>query len=228
MKNKDLSKRMVIVSYNYYESATLLDEKILTGKNYNIIYPVVYLLRHSLELIVKSLILQEVDNQKINPSKPEVIYNLNAKKFDISRTHSISVLFDKFVEIQESKVTNGQQLFGYDENLLKELSRVINEIDKIDHTSDIYRYPISKSGKKNPIHFADEAEDNLVFGEIGPKNKGYFIYGKTEEKDFDFIKHIYVKDEQTLKIKSTLFSVIQKIIDFSVYKEIFTKTKWLL
>ncbi len=224
MRSKDLSKRMVIVSYNYYQSATLLDETILTGNNYNIIYPVVYLLRHSVELIVKSLILQEVDNQKINPSKPEVLYNQKTKKFDISRTHSIRVLFDKFVEIQESKVTNGQQLFGYDENLLKELSNVINEIDKIDHTSDIYRYPISKSGKKNPIHFANEAEDNLVFGEVGPNNKGYFIFGKTEEKDFDFIKHIYVRDEQTLKMKNTLFSVIKKIVDFSVYKEIFTNS----
>lgn len=224
MKSKDLSKRMLIVSYNYYESATLLDETILTGKNYNIIYPVAYLLRHSLELIVKSLILQEVDNQNINVSKPEVIYNHKTKKFDISRTHSISVLFDKFVEIQESKVINGQQLFGYDDSLLKELSRVINEIDKIDHTSDIYRYPISKNGKNNPIHFADDAEDNLVFGEVGPHNKGYLIFGKTEEKDFDFIKHIYVKDEQTLKMKSTLFSVIKKMIDFSVYKEIFTNS----
>lgn len=215
---------MVVVSYNYYESATLLDETILTGNNYNIIYPVVYLLRHSLELIVKSLILQEVDNQKINPSKPEVLYNQNAKKFDISRTHSIRVLFDKFVEIQESKVTNGQQLFGYDENLLKELSNVINKIDKIDHTSDIYRYPISKSGKKNPIHFADEAEDNLVFGEIGPNTNGYLIFGKTEEKDFDFIKHIYVRDEQTMIMKNTIFSVIKKIIDFSMYKDIFTNS----
>ena len=212
---------MLIVSYNYYESAVLLDETILTGKNYNIIYPVVYLLRHSLELIVKSLILQEVDNQNINPSKPEVIYYQKTKKFDISRTHSISVLFDKFVEIQESKVISGKQLFGYDETLLKGLSGVINEIDKIDHTSDIYRYPISKSGKKNPIHFADDAEDNLVLGEVGPNTNGYLIFGKTEEKDFDFIKHIYVRDEQTMKMKNTLFSVIKKIIEFSAYKEIF-------
>jgi len=224
MNSKQLSKRMCYVSKNYFDSAMILEKNLFVCNNNNIIYPIVYLLRHSLELILKSLILQDINLQHIDIKKPVIYYSrLKGKNFDISRTHSLVVLFDRLVDIDNAKIEDYDQLVGFHKDTIKELKNLFSTIDDIDYNGDMYRYPISKKGIINNMEFIEKEnkEDSLVFGEIKPHKIGHFIFGSKENDDFGFLKHVYIKDEDTYKMKNRLKNVIYRMIDYSQYKKIF-------
>lgn len=82
---------------NYYDSCIVLKNHVLENYNPSIIYPLIYLERHTLELLLKSLILSDVDDQKITN---QLKINILGSKFDLSRTHSLETFFDKYYSIQ--------------------------------------------------------------------------------------------------------------------------------
>lgn len=130
-----------------------------------------YLERHTVELMLKSLILISVDAQEVDE---KMIIGWNEKKFDISKTHSLEILLNKFIEIpRETRL-----IPNYD-NDINEVKKVIYSFDKLDHTGEYYKYPLNKEGKESKQKLYKRVDE---FSEIKPNMGNTWI--------FNFIKKL--------------------------------------
>jgi len=138
-------------------SVTLWEASPVAKCYYN---PCMYLLRHTLELQLKGLILQCSNLDDINLIQIHVSENKNKK---ITNVHSLDELWLGF----KHYIINypPQHLFAEDE--MSKIEKVIKFFDKIDHDSTYYRYPISKSGKRTRMYPAKLSEPLDVSSELG-------------------------------------------------------------
>ena len=102
------------------------------------IYPVMFLFRQYLELMIKALYKE---------------FDILIPKKDFN-THKLSYLWPKLKEkLQEIERENEEQLYGTTEIL----TDIVNNFSKIDDESYCFRYPISKKG--NPYFKKDKTYD---------------------------------------------------------------------
>lgn len=122
-------------AYAYQNGAlSLLDASFDEPENKDLlVYPVIFLIRHYLELRLKELMqgLIFITNQQ----KP---FPDNHKLFN---DHSLVNLWDKF-KLAYSKI--GQEIDG---KILKSVNSLIIEVNIVDPKSISFRYPIDKNGK---------------------------------------------------------------------------------
>ena len=57
MKNTTIAKKMYYCALNYFDACEKLKKDLLHDNNPSIIYPLLYLERHTLELLLKAIIL---------------------------------------------------------------------------------------------------------------------------------------------------------------------------
>lgn len=108
--------------------------------------PAIYLLRHSIELLLKGLILKNC-NMEFQDAKKKITIgnNENARKF--GNVHSILALWEKYKETATGfPLINVYAVFNQDEICF--LDNTIKKYDKIDLDSTKYRYPVQKNGQK--------------------------------------------------------------------------------
>jgi len=203
-----IAKKFYISSINFFDACKILGDYVIGNTNPSIIYPLIYLERHALELLLKSLILSDIARQKIS-EKLEI--NINGSKFELSRTHSLEILLDKYCLLQ----TQYRLVPMFDERINKYKS-VIKKYDEYDRTSEFYRYPLTKTGKFTPSQLWKDSSDSIL-NEIG-KNNGYLVF------DFEaeplYIKHVYNVDEKALFFKDKFYEIINYFMKLSPFSKL--------
>lgn len=157
----------------YHISATSLWQQIMdTPCLYN---PICYLLRHTIELQLKGLIVKELrkDNKKL------VLKDIKLDSYKMNNVHSLLFLWEKYKCLLSShRVTLNPEITSFVDN-------AITKIDKKDFSSTKYRYPFDKSEKAIKMFPVDISIDGkapdlssgvptiIQFGsEVGVINKG--------------------------------------------------------
>lgn len=184
---------MYCCALNYFDACEKLRHNLLNDNNPSIIYPLMYLERHTLELLLKSIILFSVNKQNIIEDLKVVIND--GSVFDLSRTHSLLILINKYIEIN----TNNFLFPNFDENVIKDIRKQLEKFNKIDSKSDFYRYPISKDNKQSKLKIWNKFDsDSLV--NINFKNT-YVMVDQNNE-----VLHILTNvDLQSLKYINILY-----------------------
>ena len=86
MKNITLSKKFYNNGLNYYGAIKILKSQTLDSNDVFVIYPLLYLERHTAELFLKALLIYSVSKCVINKN---IIIEWNNQNFNISQTHSL-------------------------------------------------------------------------------------------------------------------------------------------
>lgn len=203
IKSRSISKKFYMSAINYYDSCVILKEQLFTRRNPSIVYPLIYLQRHTLELLLKSLILSDIINQDLSDG---LVINIVGNKFDLSRTHSLDFLLDKYYSIH----TQSRLIPTFDDkiNVHKEL---IKKYDNYDRTSEFYRYPLTKSGKYTTLKLWTESD---IVGDISKPN-GMFVFNF--ENNQDNIKHVYNIDKKALLYQDKFIEMIDYFIKLSPF-----------
>lgn len=157
MKNTTIAKKMYYCAFNYFDACEKLKKDLLHDNNPSIIYPLLYLERHTLELLLKAIILLSVKPQNIvEDLKIEID---SGKFFDLSRTHSLLILINKYIEIN----TTNSLFPNYEEKAINQIKKQLEKFNRIDSKSDFYRYPISKDKKQSKLKIWDKfGSDSLI------------------------------------------------------------------
>ena len=184
------------MAFEYHIAAVTLWTQIVSAPYlYN---PISYLLRHTIELQLKGLIVCELrkDNSFLKISE------IKTPVGKMNTVHSIKALWEYYQQLcQEHKL----QMDNSDRQLCM---RVLSKIDKKDFSSTRYRYPFSKKDstitlEPIKISFDDKAPDlssgipSLVIGEteeIGVISKGMRLIRDTEDI-FDVVEVLFERYE---------------------------------
>lgn len=153
----------------FYKSGEILsksEERI--GEEIDLFCPIVYLYRHSVELLFKALIIKSLGKRGEENWLGVKLQPCNKK---IANIHSILDLFNavKILDVEISKWTSDE------ENIVS----LIIQIDKYDETSTFFRYPYDKNGNLNRRNMTESVEDLMVGM---PCSFGNFIYHEGLEK----------------------------------------------
>jgi hypothetical protein len=130
-----------LLSEAYKEAADMIVSYIEDGgSKYNhaglYFFPVAYLYRHSFELCLKQLIYQGVELR--------ILEENNALKKLLSE-HRLYPLWDKVRVVLENVYPDGNQ------DDIKNVDRLIQEIHKLDDSGQKFRYPKDKNGKPTTV-----------------------------------------------------------------------------
>lgn len=136
------------LAFEYHVAALTLYFQIVEAPYlYN---PVSYLLRHTIELLLKGLIVKELKNKKIKVA----INKIKIGKNKMDSIHSVLKLWNYYKDMSNHLTKEQTNLI---DNALKKL-------DKKDFSSTRYRYPYNKSGMPIPTEpvifdMSDKAPD---------------------------------------------------------------------
>lgn len=184
------------MAFEYHIAAVTLWTQIVSAPYlYN---PISYLLRHTIELQLKGLIVCELrkDNSFLKISE------IKTPVGKMNTVHSVKALWEYYQQLcQEHK----HQMDDSDRQLCM---RVLSKIDKKDFSSTHYRYPFSKKNstitlEPIKISFDDKAPDlssgipSFVIGatkEIGVISKGVRLIRDTEDI-FDVVEVLFERYE---------------------------------
>lgn len=155
MKITTLAKKLFKAFQNYFSASELL----LDANNYryssDIVYPSAFLLRHSAELLIKSLICDFAnDHNIIIDSKKGIFLDVNGIKHRLEG-HSLLSLYDLLMKISSSNLV---PLIDENPNLRKKIERYNNH----DNNSEYFRYPISKNSKSSKTKMFSLGESDMA------------------------------------------------------------------
>lgn len=134
-------KRYYKLAYDYYLSATVLWGQIINAPY--IYHPTIYLLRHTAELLLKGLIIDEklkltstLDISKITIQENNACKNINT-------VHSLFYLWENYKQIhKENRLV---PCFTIKQE--QAIDKVIKFFNDKDFNSTTFRYPYNKQGK---------------------------------------------------------------------------------
>lgn len=145
-------KRFYCLAYDYYLSADiLLPQMIDFPYLYN---PISYLLRHTIELQLKGLIIYEMIKKDKSSKISDVRLPISNRL--LSRTHSTLVLWDSYIILLRNRNATVNPDFK------KVVDKSMNKLDKKDFTSTRYRYPFDKNDKEINIEPIDINSGDVV------------------------------------------------------------------
>ena len=149
---------------NYYCSAIILSKTDeVVDEKYDLFGPIVYLLRHAIELMLKHLIVKELYEQNVTEWHECKLSPYNRR---ITSMHSLRVLYETYIE-------QIRKLGKVDVKDLDEVECFIEEFDNIDFDSTFFRYPYDKNGVKNAKALTEDVSDMMMHM---PCSLGGFIY----------------------------------------------------
>ena len=188
LKMNTTANRYFDMAYEYHVAALTLYYSLFDASYlYN---PTVYMLRHSIELLLKGLIIrEEKKNRRVAASKIKI----NGRP--LNNTHSLLVLWNYF-----------KSIYPISEDDILTLNTAISKLNKKDFSSDRYRYPYKKNGTPIPVEpvvfeIADKAPDL-------EKGIPYIIQSQHEVK-------IASKGSSLMMDIKTLFEEIEILFDIS-------------
>ncbi len=149
-------KRNTKIFYNdshsyYYSAMILIDSKLKEDDDQLLLIPIIFLLRHSLELAIKAHIVKYLEeNTTVVNFNNFKIYDKKGiqLKDKLFATHSIKKLFDCMIFLDK------QRLFPvFDYNEIRFMKQSLRHTIRLDDKSDYFRYPIGKSLKLHKRNF---------------------------------------------------------------------------
>ena len=144
------------MAFEYHIAAVTLWTQIVNAPYlYN---PVSYLLRHTIELQLKGLIVYELKNDDSSLKVSEIL----TPKGKMDRVHSVMILWEYYQQLLRS---HGIKM---DDSEYQFCTQVLSKIDKKDFSSTRYRYPVAKNNsivslEPVKVHFSDIGPD-LIWG----------------------------------------------------------------
>ena len=124
-------EKFYIYATGYLEAAKIIYKNFDSQGRYHdiLVYPIIYLFRQSIELLMKDIILT---GNKIISGKPK-----------LQKGHNLIFLLQRINNIIQKLIPN------HNENDIKILTSLIKEFDKIDSTSQEFRYPEKNDGMES-------------------------------------------------------------------------------
>lgn len=147
------AKHYFDLAFEYHMAALTLHVNIFESPYlYN---PTSFLLRHSMELLLKGLIIRETQKHKKIAATRVTINNRK-----LNQTHSLLSLWKHF-----------RSLYTLDKSDTATIERAIMKLDKKDLSSERYRYPYKKGGQPIPTEpvvfdisdIAPDLDDGIPF-----------------------------------------------------------------
>lgn len=123
------------------------DEQLLSS-------PIIYLFRHSAELLLKALIIRDAKNIYADDIN---VVKLPPHNRVLSAMHSLKALYETWTEVLSFKLVNP---IDVDQN--KKIFTIIERVDNCDSTSTFFRYPFDKKGNENSKTFVSSVNDRDV------------------------------------------------------------------
>ena len=121
------------MAYEYHVAALSLYYSLFDASYlYN---PTAFNLRHSVELLLKGLIIRETQKRKKVAAK-----DIKIGKCKLNQSHSLLALWNHF-----------KDLYPMNEDNIAKLDKSIQKLNKKDFGSDRYRYPYKKNGQPIPV-----------------------------------------------------------------------------
>jgi hypothetical protein len=155
MKTTTLAKKLFKAFQNYFSASEFLLDAINYRYSSDIIYPSAFLLRHSAELLLKSLICEFVNDQNIiMNNKKGIFLDVNGNKNRLEG-HSLLSLYDVLLTISSSNLV---PLIDENPNLRKKIERYNNH----DNNSEYFRYHISKNSKSSQTKMFSLGESDIA------------------------------------------------------------------
>ena len=155
---------------SFYKSAQIVQES-----DFRVMYdetdlfgPVVYLYRHTVELLFKALIIKKLSEAGVSDWQSVKLESNNRK---LSSTHSLHELYIAWRELV------GESGVAHDETEL--LEEYVTNINRFDEDSTFFRYPIDKKGKRNRKAMTEELDEELLSSL--PCHLGALVYAKGPE-----------------------------------------------
>ena len=153
---------------SYYRGGQIIqNSKERIGDEDFLFSPITYLYRHSVELLLKALILKVICNEN-----PETWFSIKFPPSNrkISSIHSVETLFE---------VCKMKNIFQYQESdgdIEFDMEQIISRLDSLDFSSTFFRYPYDKEGKRNKKRLTEEIDEYLLSSM--PCCLGAFVYHK--------------------------------------------------
>lgn len=155
VKTTTLARKFFMGYQNYFHASEFLHNTLNYKDFPHIIYPSAFLLRHSAELLIKSLICDFVNEQNIIiDSKKGIFLDVNGNKNRLEG-HSLLSLYDVLLKISSSNLV---PLIDVNPNLRKKIERYNNH----DNNSEYFRYPISKNSKSSHTKMFSLGESDIA------------------------------------------------------------------
>lgn len=127
------AQRYFDLAYDYHIATLTLHLNIFEAPNlYN---PTAFLLRHSMELLLKGLIIREIQKTKRIAAN-----RIKVEGCKLNSCHSLLSLWSYF-----------KKLHPLDEEKIDQLDNAIKKLNKKDFASQRYRYPYKKNGQPIPV-----------------------------------------------------------------------------
>lgn len=157
-----------------------------------LVSPLIFIERHTIELLLKSLILYEISkNPNLNYKDIIDIDVLNESGDPLNRklinTHSLLCLLNFYIYLEGYKL-----LKDYNDKEIKKLKSTIKKLDKIDIGSTYFRYPfINKNGKvqKNKRNYLIKIDEKHPLETL--KDGVYVLKNNNDSIDYE-IKNIKI------------------------------------
>lgn len=135
-------KRYYDLAYDYQASATVLWGHIFYAPYiYN---PTIFLLRHTTELLLKGLIINETIKIKPTVEISLITIQENNSNRNINAVHSLFYLWENFKQLNK----NNRLAPCYSSQQEAMIDKVIKFFNDKDFNSTTFRYPFSKQGKQ--------------------------------------------------------------------------------
>lgn len=183
-------------AYSFFKSGMILRESSERDCEENrLLGPITYLFRHSMELLLKSFIINHYISNGI-VKWDEVMFN----KRKLTSIHSLKSLFN--ILIQEKF-----QFYGEDYNV-NDLFWTISDVESLDMDSTYFRYPINKNKKINDKSI-EKAEDIEAYRHA-PCCLGALLSAKCGEY-YDF--------PNILEIEDGLYEALKYLFKYSCSSE---------
>ncbi len=185
-------KRFYNLAFDYHTSAVTLWTQITDAPYlYN---PVSYLLRHTIELQLKGLIIIELIKNDKSLQVKDVRLPISNRL--LSHTHSVLVLWESYLKLLQDRNATVKS------NSKEIVDKSLKKLDKKDFSSTIYRYPFDRNEKEINIEPID-----IISGDISPDTSLGIPY-IIENETYDNPKVIN-KGVRLLQDTSVLFDIVE-------------------
>ena len=124
------------------------DEQLLSS-------PIIYLFRHSAELLLKALIIRDATNLYADDIN---IVKIPPHNRVLSSMHSLKALYETWTAVLSTMLMN-----PIDVDLDKMVCTIIERVDNCDPVSTFFRYPYNKQGNQNLKAFVTPIDDSILF-----------------------------------------------------------------
>ena len=185
-------KRFYDLAFDFHISAVTLWTQITDAPYlYN---PISYLLRHTIELQLKGMIISELIKNDKSLQIKDVRLPISNRL--LSTTHSVLVLWESYIILLQDKNATVNSYFKMT------VDKSLKKLDKKDFSSTRYRYPFDRNEKEINIESIDIAQ-----GDVAP-DLSFGIPYIIESESYDNPK-IISKGIRLLQDTSVLFDVVE-------------------